>query len=47
MKGLTDQATFFRFWVVLCSIRLRSGLNDRYYKGKEFVIETRNNSKTK
>ncbi len=44
MKGLTDQAPFFALGSPLFD-KITIRLNDRYYKGKEFVIETRNNSK--
>lgn len=44
MKGLTDQAPSFALGSPLFD-RITIRLNDRYYKGKEFVIETRNNSK--
>lgn len=44
MKGLTDQAPSFALGSPLFD-KITIRLNDRYYKGKEFVIETRNNSK--
>ena len=44
MKGLTDQALSFALGSPLFD-KITIRLNDRYYKGKEFVIETRNNSK--
>ena len=44
MKGLTDQAPSFALGSPLFD-KITIQLNDRYYKGKEFVIETRNNSK--
>lgn len=44
MKGLTDQASSFALGSPLFD-KITIRLNDRYYKGKEFVIETRNNSK--
>lgn len=44
MKGLTDQAPSFALGSPLFD-KTTIRLNDRYYKGKEFVIETRNNSK--
>ena len=44
MKGLTDQAPFFALGSPLFD-KITIRLNDRYYKGKDFVIETRNNSK--
>ena len=42
--GLTDQAPSFALGSPLFD-KITIRLNDRYYKGKEFVIETRNNSK--
>ena len=44
MKGLTDQAPSFALGSPLFD-KITIRLNDRYYKGKEFVIEARNNSK--
>lgn len=44
MKGLTDQSPSFALGSPLFD-KITIRLNDRYYKGKEFVIETRNNSK--
>lgn len=44
MKGLTDQEPSFALGSPLFD-KITIRLNDRYYKGKEFVIETRNNSK--
>ena len=44
MKGLTDQAPSFALGSPLFD-KITIRLNDRYYKGKEFVIEVRNNSK--
>ena len=44
MKGLTDQAPYFALGSPLFD-KITIRLNDRYYKGKEFVIEVRNNSK--
>lgn len=44
MKGLTDQASSFALGSPLFD-KITIRLNDRYYKGKEFVIEARNNSK--
>lgn len=44
MKGLMDQAPSFALGSPLFD-KITIWLNDRYYKGKEFVIETRNNSK--
>ena len=44
MKVLTDQAPSFALGSPLFD-KITIRLNDRYYKGKEFVIETRNNSK--
>ncbi len=44
MKGLTDQAPSCALGSPLFD-KITIQLNDRYYKGKEFVIETRNNSK--
>lgn len=44
MKGLTDQVPSFALGSPLFD-KVTIRLNDRYYKGKEFVIETRNNSK--
>ena len=44
MKGLTGQAPSFALGSPLFD-KITIRLNDRYYKGKEFVIETRNNSK--
>ena len=44
MKGLTDQAPSFALGSPLFD-KITIQLNDRYYKGKEFVIEARNNSK--
>ena len=44
MKGLTDQAPSLALGSPLFD-KITIRLNDRYYKGKEFVIETRNNSK--
>lgn len=44
MKGLADQAPSFALGSPLFD-KITIRLNDRYYKGKEFVIETRNNSK--
>ena len=41
MKGLTDQAPSFALGSPLFD-KITIRLNDRYYKGKEFVIETRN-----
>ena len=44
MKGLTDQAPSFALGSPLFD-KITIRLNDRYYQGKEFVIEARNNSK--
>ena len=44
MKGLTDQVPSFALGSPLFD-KITIRLNDRYYKGKEFVIEARNNSK--
>lgn len=44
MKGLTDQVPSFALGSPLFD-KITIRLNDRYYKGKEFVIEVRNNSK--
>ncbi|MDD2954147.1 MAG: GH92 family glycosyl hydrolase [Parabacteroides sp.] len=44
MKGLTDMNPSFALGSPLFD-KITIRLNDRYYKGKEFVIETRNNSK--
>lgn len=44
MKGLADQAPSFALGSPLFD-KITIRLNDRYYKGKEFVIEARNNSK--
>lgn len=44
MKGLTDPEPSFALGSPLFD-KITIQLNDRYYKGKEFVIEARNNSK--
>uniref|UniRef100_UPI00402540DE GH92 family glycosyl hydrolase n=1 Tax=Parabacteroides distasonis TaxID=823 RepID=UPI00402540DE len=44
MKGLTDQVPSFALGSPLFD-KITIRLNDRYYKGKEFVIEAHNNSK--
>ena len=44
MKGLTDQAPSFALGSPLFD-KITIQLNSCYYEGKEFVIETRNNSK--
>lgn len=44
MKGLTDQEPSFALGSPLFD-KITIRLDDRYYKGKEFVIEARNNSK--